>query len=327
MQCQQDSLSWEADVQTDAVIIEKPEALSVGPVELAEPGTGDVVVDMLWSGISTGTEKLFWTGQMPWFPGFGYPLVPGYEGVGVIGDVGPQARMRPGQRVFVPGASCYTNARGLFGASAARVVVPEKRLLTVDELLGDRAVLLSLAATAQHAIAASPGPSPALVVGHGVLGRLIARLLIARGDEAPTVLETAAARVSGAQGYEVVHVGSDELSGSFATAFDASGDPKIIDGIVPHLMRGGEVVLAGFYAEPVSFAFPPAFMKEIRMRIAAEWRPEDLADVMRLLDAGRLSLDGLISHRTHARDAAEAYRVAFEDPECIKMVLSWRASE
>ena len=33
------------------------------------------------------------------------------------------------------------------------------------------------------------------------------------------------------------------------------------------------MVLAGFYAEPVRFAFPPAFMREARLRIAAEWKP------------------------------------------------------
>ena len=38
----------------------------------------------------------------------------------------------------------------------------------------------------------------------------------------------------------------------------------------------GEVVLAGFYSERMSFAFPPAFMKEARIRVAAEWQPEDI---------------------------------------------------
>ena len=41
-------------------------------------------MDIEWSGISTGTEKLLWSGRMPPFPGMGYPLVPGYESVGRI---------------------------------------------------------------------------------------------------------------------------------------------------------------------------------------------------------------------------------------------------
>ena len=45
------------------------------------------------------------------------------------------------------------------------------------------AVLLALAATAQHAIAGGAAP-PDLIVGHGVLGRLLARLAVAGGRRA-----------------------------------------------------------------------------------------------------------------------------------------------
>jgi 3-hydroxyethyl bacteriochlorophyllide a dehydrogenase len=40
---------------------------------------------------------------------------------------------------------------------------------------------------------------------------------------------------------------------------------------VSRLAPGGEIVLAGFYDEPLSFTFPPAFMREARFRIAAQW--------------------------------------------------------
>jgi len=46
--------------------------------------------------------------------------------------------------------------------------------------------------------------------------------------------------------------------------------------------------------------------------------------VCRLIEAGRLSLDGLITHRAPAARAEEAYRTAFADPACLKMVLDWR---
>ena len=60
-----------------AVVMEQPEKLSVSRLELQAPGDDDIVVDVEWSGISTGTERLLWTGRMPTFPGMGYPLVPG----------------------------------------------------------------------------------------------------------------------------------------------------------------------------------------------------------------------------------------------------------
>jgi hypothetical protein len=84
------------------------------------------------------------------------------------------------------------------------------------------------------------------------------------------------------------------------------------------------VVLAGFYTEAVSFAFPPAFMKEARLRIAAEWAPADLTATRALIESGALSLAGLITHRPASRPR-EAYETAFSDPTCLKMILDWRA--
>ena len=46
---------------------------------------------------------------------------------------------------------------------------------------------------------------PDLIIGHGVLGRMLARLTLAAGGEPPTVWEIDEARRDGAVGYEVVH--------------------------------------------------------------------------------------------------------------------------
>jgi 3-hydroxyethyl bacteriochlorophyllide a dehydrogenase len=66
-------------MDTLAVILEAPERLALRSLEMKPVEAADVVVEIAWSGISTGTEKLLWTGRMPPFPGLGYPLVPGYE--------------------------------------------------------------------------------------------------------------------------------------------------------------------------------------------------------------------------------------------------------
>ena len=67
-----------------AVLMEAPKQLALRPVTLTPLGPGDVLVGTRWSGISTGTEKLLYRGQMPDFPGMGYPLVPGYESIGRV---------------------------------------------------------------------------------------------------------------------------------------------------------------------------------------------------------------------------------------------------
>ena len=311
-------------LNTLAVVIGGPERLSLDRLALQTPADGDLIVATEWSGISTGTERLLWSGKMPPFPGMGYPLVPGYESVGRVVAVGRNAgQRRVGERVFVPGARCYGDVRGLFGGAASQLVVPAARVTPVDESLGERAVLLALAATAHHALAAVPASPPELIVGHGVLGRLLARITIACGAPAPTVWECNAARADGAEGY-LVCAPEDDVRRDYRVACDVSGDSRILDSLIGRLAPGGEVVLAGFYTEPVSFAFPPAFMRETRMRVAAEWKDSDLAAVMRLLESGRLSLDGLITHRRDAVAAEQAYRQAFTDSGCLKMILDWR---
>ncbi|MGA0805405.1 MAG: chlorophyll synthesis pathway protein BchC [Pseudohongiellaceae bacterium] len=310
-------------MKTSAVILEKPGRAALSSIELTEPAVGDLIVQVDWSGISTGTERLFWSGRMPDFPGMGYPLVPGYESVGRVIAAGPATSIPVGQYVFVPGANCFGEIRALFGGAAARLVVPEHRVAPIDEGLGASGVLLALAATALHAIQARGAEPPELIVGHGVLGRLMARLTVATGHAAPVVWETNPARHHGASGYPVVFPGDDPRR-DYRSVYDVSGDESLLDTLISRLGRGGEVVLAGFYSEPLSFIFPPAFMREARIRIAAEWQPADLAAVSRLVSEGTVSLHDLVTHQEKAEVPNHAYRTAFTDSNCLKMILDWR---
>ncbi len=310
------------ELDTIAVVLEGPETLGLRRLALNPANATDVVVEIDFSGISTGTERLLYPGRMPPFPGMGYPLVPGYESVGRITEAGPGAQHRIGEHVFVPGASCFKDARGLFGGAARTLIVPETRAVTIGANVGEQGVLIALAATAQHAIAG--GAAPDLIVGHGVLGRLLARLVIAGGHAAPTVWETNPARADGASGYSVIHPDTD-IRRDYRAILDASGDPAILDSLIARLAKGGEIILAGFYDQRIAFGFPMAFMKEARLRIAAEWAPADLAFVQAAIADGRLSLDGLITHRRTATEAPDAYAQAFGEAACLKMILDWSA--
>jgi 3-hydroxyethyl bacteriochlorophyllide a dehydrogenase len=307
-------------MDSQAVVFEAPAQLTLRTLELKPAEDTDVVVEVAWSGISTGTERLLYTGRMPPFPGLAYPLVPGYESVGEVVDAGAGAKARIGERGFVPGSAGFKTVRGLFGGAAKRLVAPSARVVSIDPALGETGVLIALAATAAHAIAGGPVP-PDLIIGHGVLGRLIARITVALGA-APTVWETNEARRGGAVGYAVIDPQTDERR-DYRAICDASGDSKLLGPLISRLAKGGEVILAGFYDQPLTFDFPPAFIREARLRVAAEWAPADLASVVSLIDSGALSLDGLITHRRPAALAAEAYATAFSDAACLKMVLAW----
>lgn len=317
-------------METRAVILSGPHALGLETLMLNDPAPGDLVIEVAYSGISTGTEKLFWSGTMPPFPGMGYPLVPGYEAAGEVVQAAPDTGFRPGDFVFVPGANCFAAdergpVRGLFGAASRHLVTPAKRVVRLDPGLRAEGALLALAATARHALAGFNTAMPDLIVGHGTLGRLLARLTVAAGAPAPVVWDTNPARRQGGEGYEVIDPATDSRR-DYKAIYDVSGAGNLLDTLIGRIAKGGEVVLAGFYTEPVSFAFPPAFMREARLRIAAEWTPDDMTATRSLIESGALSLANLITHTRAPSQAPAAYEMAFTDPDCLKMILDWKVA-
>jgi len=334
---------------SSAIVMDSPGSVAQRSVQLVKPGDTDLVVEIAASGISTGTEKLLWQGKMPAFPGLKYPLIPGYEAVGTVVSSGEHCQLAIGTKVFVPGSTGFAgDVRGLFGASASTLVVPENRVCAIGDLASNEAVLLALAATAMHIVTHQlrqtdelSGPirdlseinrerltaaAPELIVGHGTLGRLLARICVALGAVAPTVWETNPARRSGAINYCVTTQQDDDRR-DYRRVCDVSGaGGDLFDTLIARLARGGHLVLGGFYSDQVAFTFPPAFMREAHISIAAEWSPEDLRLVQSLIANEALSLDGLVSHYESAANAAKAYPQAFNDPDCLKMVLDWSTS-
>jgi 3-hydroxyethyl bacteriochlorophyllide a dehydrogenase len=76
---------------------------------------------------------------------------------------------------------------------------------------------------------------------------------------------------------------------------------RILDTLISRLAPGGEIVLAGFYAEPLSFSVPAGLHARGAIRAAAEWKRPDLLAVKDTGEnPGVLSLDGLITHHQAA---------------------------
>jgi 3-hydroxyethyl bacteriochlorophyllide a dehydrogenase len=87
-----------------------------------------------------------------------------------------------------------------------------------------------------------------LIIGHGIMGRLLARMVVAAGKPAPEVWETQPIRQAGAMGYDVIHPDEDTRK-DFRCICDVSGDAAILNRVIAKMAPGGEVVLAGFYKQ------------------------------------------------------------------------------
>ena len=102
-------------------------------------------------------------------------------------------------------------------------------------------------------------------------------------------------------GYEVIDPALDERR-NYKSVYDASGKSGLLNDLVGRIAKGGEIVLVlGFILSPYLLLFHPAFMKEARLRVAAEWTREDLSATRALVEAGALSLSGLITHTEPCR--------------------------
>jgi 3-hydroxyethyl bacteriochlorophyllide a dehydrogenase len=315
-------------MKAQGIVFEAPQSIAVRTLELAPMGARDVEVAVSFSGISTGTERLLWEGTMPPFPGLSYPLVPGYETVGTVASMGPEVTgLSVGDLVFLPGSYAFQGVQNIFGGSGSRLVVPHERAVKLEPSLGNQGVLLALAATAHHVFTVGreglPLAYPDLIIGHGIMGRLLARMVVAAGQPAPVVWETQAVRQSGALGYGVIHPDED-LRKDYRCICDVSGDSGILNRVIPKMAPGGEVVLAGFYKQDLSFSYAMAFMREASIRVAAQWKKHDLDAVVAMFHDGSLPLEGLITHTETPQRAQLAYEVAFGDPHCLKMVIDWR---
>jgi 3-hydroxyethyl bacteriochlorophyllide a dehydrogenase len=315
-------------MKAQAIVFEAPQSIAVRTLELAPMGPRDVEVAVSFSGISTGTERLLWDGTMPPFPGLSYPLVPGYETVGTVASLGAEVTgLALGDLVFLPGSYTFQGVQNIFGGSGSRLVVPHERAVKLDAALGVKGVLLALAATAHHVFTVGreglPWVYPDLIIGHGIMGRLLARMVVAAGKPAPVVWETQAVRQSGAMGYGVIHP-DDDARKDYRCICDVSGDSGILNRVIPKMAPGGEVVLAGFYKQDLSFSYAMAFMREASIRVAAQWKKHDLDAVVAMFHDGSLPLEGLITHTEKPARAQHAYEVACGDPNCLKMVLDWR---
>lgn len=185
--------------------------------EHARPGPGEVLIRMLWSGISRGTERLVFHGRVPASEQdrmrcphqegeFPHPVKYGYSAVGVV-EAGPE--MLLGRTIFT------------LHPHQERFVVPASAVTVLPEGLPPRrAVLAANMETALNGLwDAGVGPGDRIVVvGGGILGLLVAALAARIPGTDVTVVDVDASRA---------HLA--ELFGcAFALPADAPGEADAV---------------------------------------------------------------------------------------------------
>jgi threonine dehydrogenase-like Zn-dependent dehydrogenase len=228
--------------------VTEPGRGQIRPVTLPDPGPDDVLVRTLRSGVSRGTETLVFGGHVPEsqhatmrapfqegdFPG---PVKYGYLNVGVV-ERGPEALS--GRTVFC----LYPHQTAYVVPAAAVTVVP-------DGVPASRAVLAGTVETAVNALwDARPliGDRVA-VVGAGMVGCCVARLLAAMPGVSVTLVDVDESRSSVATALGAAFALPAEATGGLDLVVHTSGTSAGLQTSLDLLAPDGEVVELSWYGD------------------------------------------------------------------------------
>ena len=313
------------------------------------PGPGEVRVETIASAVSAGTEMLVYRGEVPQdlpldLPtlrgSYAFPIKYGYAVAGRVLDTGSNAgHLYPGDPVFV-----HHPHQEVFVVPATMLVrLPDD----LDPLLGVFAANLETALNVVHDTPLSLGET-ALVLGAGVVGLLVARLLKLAGAGAVLVVDplerrrklALAAGADGAFGSEGANGRVMDLTGGRGVdvAVEVSGSGAALQAAIEAVATEGTVVVASWYGtRPIALDLGGRFHRgrvslrssqvgRLNPELQPRWDRERRTEtVIGLLD--RLDLRDLISHRLPFGRAPEAYRLLDQRPEeAVQVVFSYEAS-
>lgn len=319
-------------LKSQAVVIPRRNVVELRTVQVTEPKSGDVLVRTAFTSISAGTERMLLDGRMP-HPALLFPVVPGYETVGQVVQVGAKASPDLlGQWVYVAGARCFKGVNPAWGGQSEFISAEADRVVPLNGIAPDTGVILALAATALHGIniAQIRRNDRVLVLGQGIVGQLAARLVKLAGAAHVAVADRVAVRLNASQADQVIDVTKESIDEAIQEAkinllIEATGSVTALSGALPLLANHGRILLLGYY-DHIDIPYAPVFMREAQILIAREWTfgaDGELPRARDLIASGDLDVSGLLTHRVPLARIQAAYRLALEDPCCLKVVVEW----
>jgi 2-desacetyl-2-hydroxyethyl bacteriochlorophyllide A dehydrogenase len=323
-------------------------------VSFPETDEYGVVIKTEYSTISRGTELDLYTGQMhgrgtrsQW-----YPMLPGYMPVGEVIEVGEKiTHLKIGDRAV--GSNLFTGFDERYccawGGHCEFTVVSKHSHASLGGLRAVRvppevptmhASLAVLGAVALHGVEEKVQPAPGetiLVIGQGVIGIFAAQLCKLAGARV-IVADLAENRLQVAQQFGAQTIAGDVLSDAFRQQIleatdgqgphkiiEVTGEPRILEHALTLVRPHGLVHAQGMYLEPVSIYIPETlFGRNLSLTATVGESPEHVAKILRLMAAGELIYEPLISRQMPVEEATEAYELVHNHPEeVITVSLRW----
>lgn len=325
-----------------AVVFTSPGEVTVTEIPIPNPGPGEVLIRTEYSLISNGTEGWIWSGRFH-SPGkeppYRYPVVPGYQRVGIIEETGPNVQgLAPGQRVFASISRLEGEYTAFSGSHAALGVTPASECLPLPQDM-DPASAAGLVLTQVGYNGAFRPPvcrgSAVVVIGDGLVGQWAAQGFRARGAEVLMLgrhpLRLQLARLHSADAvlndHEIVaaHAILDRWTGGVDIVDEAVGRIANVELAFQLLKHDGHLVLNGYHPEGEHLMnIQWMHDKEITCWGMAGWTRPRLEATLGLIQEGKLKVTELVTHTFPGTEADRAYRMirARSEP-FLGVLLEW----
>ena len=220
------------------------------------------------------------------------------------------------------------------GAYAERIVVRADTLHRLPDSVSDEhGALVEPLAVGLHGIAVADTPTdrPVAVIGAGPIGVMTACGLRAKGYERIVVVERNAARRARIERLGFASVGLDDVHMAVigalgnelpAAVFECAGHPSAAQLAIELVRPRGRIALLGVLEEPSSISTLVLLVKEAEIRASFAYRPEEFAEAVALIEAGRIPADDLITGTFPLEDAQALFEeLVSPETEHLKVLL------
>ena len=328
-------------MRTRAIVFSGIDQAGVQEIEIPSPEAGEVLVEVVSTVISPGTELRCLKGTQAGLPN--EPFVPGYAGAGTIIEAGAGAEPWLGKRVFVRSSARASVALNWGGHAAHAVGRPETMILLPDEIDLVEAPLSRLFSIALRGVLQShPRIGDTVgVVGLGVIGQCSARLFQAAGCRVLGVdaigERVEALRDAGVPAEKVDRLASETLLNRFPNGVDilvdATGSERVVNDAVNALKRkawndsatpSGQVVIQGSYARGSEFDYATFFLPEATVHFPRDCTSADMAIALDQMARGRVAYQDLLTWVGAPEEAPSIYRrLSDREPGLITGAFRW----
>ena len=300
--------------------LEKPGSFVIREAPVPEIAPDEVLLRVAACGVCS-SDLHHWTGETS---ADGFPRHLGHEVSGVVEEIGSEvSSLERGDRV-----GCWVTSRGY----SAYVAVNARYCSPAGDLPLDLVLAEPLACAVNAVELAEVGlGDDVVIIGAGFMGNLVQALVNLRGPRAVVVADTrpdALERAMKIGATRVVNVAGESLpeevremtdGGGADVTFEVTGTQAALTASGEVTRMSGTIAIVGYHQGP-SRDVPLGSWNWMAFRIAnAHFRDEatilrGMETGMRLLTSGRLSLEGLVTHRFPLEEIGEAFTSSVEKP-------------